>query len=101
MPYSLSSAPSAFQKILSSILAGIEGSINIINDIIVQGKDLEEHDRRLIEVLSRPDVHKLSLNKVKCKFAVSEVDFYGYRLSASGVLPLGSNIKAILDLRQP
>ena len=75
MPYGLLSAPSAFHKILSSILAGIKGSINIIDGITVHGKDLEERDWYLNEVLSHLNEHNLSLNKVKRKFAVSEVDF--------------------------
>ena len=50
MPYGLSSAPSAFQKILSSILSGIKDAFNINDDFIVHGKDSEQHDERLNEV---------------------------------------------------
>ena len=71
------------------------------DDMRVHGKDLEEHDWCLNEVLSCLDEHNLSLNKGKCQFAVREVDLHGYRLSASGILPLGSNVKTILDLWQP
>ena len=101
MPYGLSSAPSAFQKILSSILSGVKGAFNIIDDIIVHGKDSEQHDERLNEVLSLLNEHHLSLNTGKCVFSATEVDFFGYSVSAVGVRPLESNVKAILDLPEP
>ena len=100
MPYGLSSAPSAFQNILSSILSGVKGAFNIIDDI-VHRKDSEKHDERLNEVLSLLNEHHLSLNTGKCVFSVTEVDFFGYSVSSAGVRPLESNIKAILDLPEP
>ena len=101
MPYGLSSAPSAFQKILSSILSGVKGAFNIIDDIIVHGKDSEQYDERLNEVLSLLNEHHLSLNTGKCVFSATEVDFFGYSVSVAGVRPLESNVKAILDLPEP
>ena len=101
MPYGLSSAPSAFQKILSSILSGVKGAFNIIVDIIVHGKDSEQHDERLNEVLSLLNEHHLSLNTGKCVLSATEVDFFGYSVSAVRVRPLESNVKAILDLPEP
>ena len=101
MLYGLSSAPSAFQKFLSSILSGVKGAFNIIDDIIVHGKDSEQHDERLNEVLSLLNEHHLSLNTGKCVFSATEVDFFGYSVSAVGVRPLESNVKTILDLPEP
>ena len=101
MPYGLSSTPSAFQKILSSILSGVKGAFNIIDDSIVHGKDSEQHDERLNEVLSLLNEHHLSLNTGKCVFSATEVGFFGYSVSAAGVRPLESNVKAILDLPEP
>lgn len=77
MPYGLSSAPSAFQKILSSILSGVKGAFNIINESIVHGKDSEQYDERLNKVLSLLNEHHLSLNTGKCLFSATEVDFFG------------------------
>ena len=38
MPYGLSSAPSAFQKIISSVIIGIDGCINLLEDIVIDGR---------------------------------------------------------------
>ena len=93
IPYGLSSAPSAFQKIVSSILSGMEGTVNLLDDVVVHGRDQAEHDQRLKEVLARFAKHNLTLNKEKCTFTASEIDFLGYRASASGVEPTHDNVE--------
>ena len=75
MPYGLSSAPSAFQKIVSLVLSGIEGTLNLLDDIIIDEKDKAEHDQRLDEVFSQLVKRNLTLNEGKCTFAASEIDF--------------------------
>jgi len=101
MPYGLSSAPSAFQKIITSVLSGCDGALNLLDDIVVHGKNQEEHDKRLHKVLSKLAEVNLTLNTTKCQFHAHEIDFLGYRVSAAGILPLWSNTQAILDLPEP
>ncbi|XP_072169474.1 uncharacterized protein [Diadema setosum] len=101
MPYGLSSAPSAFQKIVSSVLSGIPGVLNLLDDVVVCGATTEEHDRRLHKVLSRLAKHRFTLNEEKCKFAASEIDFMGYRVTAEGVMPTQDNAAAIQLLPTP
>ena len=87
MPYGLSSTPSAFQKIVSSVLSGIEGTLNLLDDVNIYGKDKAEHDQRLDEVMSQLAKHNLMLNEGKCFFAASEIDFLGYHVTANRVYP--------------
>ena len=42
-----------FQKRMSQILAGLDGVLVLIDDILVFRKDLEEHDARLEAVLQQ------------------------------------------------
>ena len=101
MCYGLASAPSAFQKILSSILSGCKGSTHLLDDVVEHGKTQHDHDRHLTEVLERFNTHNLLLNDGKCQFSQHSIDFAGYTVSAQGVIPLGSNVKAINDLPVP
>ncbi|XP_048241609.1 uncharacterized protein K02A2.6-like [Haliotis rufescens] len=101
MPYGLSSSPSAFQKILSSILQGLKGAQNMMDDIVVHGKDQIEHDQRLERVLTKLSHYNVTLNADKCKFSADEVDFLSFRVSAQGIQPTTSNVRAILDLKEP
>ena len=47
VPFGLSSAPAAFQGLLSKVLAGLPGCANLMDDILVFGKDMEHHNRCL------------------------------------------------------
>ena len=65
MPYGLSSAPSAFQQIVFSVLSGIEGTLHLLDDDVVYGKDKAEHDQRLDEMMPQLAKHNLTLNEGK------------------------------------
>ena len=101
MSYSLSSAPSAFQEIISSVLSGIDGCINLLEDIVIHGRTKDQHDTRLQLVLDRLAEYHITLNPYKCQFAKTEINFLGYHVSPQGVLPLYSDVKTIMELPQP
>jgi len=44
MPFGISSAPEHFQKRISKILAGLEGVLCLMDDVLVFSKDVKEHD---------------------------------------------------------
>lgn len=44
MPFGISSAPEHFQKRMSKILAGLKGVLCLMDDVLVFGKDVKEHD---------------------------------------------------------
>ncbi|XP_043229817.1 uncharacterized protein K02A2.6-like, partial [Amphibalanus amphitrite] len=53
VPFGLVSSGSAFQKLLSHLLQGIDGCGHYLDDILVTCRDQSEHDRRLRTVLDR------------------------------------------------
>ena len=83
----ISSAPEAYQSIIQQSLHGCPGVRNISDDIIVYGKNQAEHDQNLEAVLQRIKDKGLTLNKQKCLFGVSEITFFGFKISAAGVSP--------------
>ena len=101
MPFGLSSAPSCFQKVMSTILAGVPGTAVYLDDIVVHGPDQATHDARLHRVFVALTKHHLTLNGEKCLFSVPTVDFIGFRLSADGIAPLSSNVDAIQRIPEP
>ncbi|XP_055613617.1 uncharacterized protein K02A2.6-like [Uranotaenia lowii] len=50
LPFGLVTAPELFQKAMDEMLADCSGTYWYIDDIIVEGKDVEEHDDRLEKV---------------------------------------------------
>ena len=51
LPFGIKSAPEIFQRKMDEMLEGIEGARAVIDDILVAGRDEEEHDRILEKVI--------------------------------------------------
>ena len=53
LPFGIKSAPEVFQKKMSQVLEDIDGVEVIVDDILLWGRDIQEHDARLKRVLDR------------------------------------------------
>lgn len=83
--FGIHSAAEVFQKKITEIISDIEGAANDQDDIIVFGKDNEQHDQALKQVLDRVRESGLKLNKEKCiLLKVTETTFLGHVISADG-----------------
>ncbi|XP_062557023.1 uncharacterized protein LOC134221870 [Armigeres subalbatus] len=47
LPFGLVTAPELFQKAMDEILSGCEGTVWYLDDVLVEGNNLQEHDERL------------------------------------------------------
>ena len=65
LPFGISSAPEHFQRRMSEILAGLEGVLCQMDDVLIFGRDQAEHDRRLEAVLTRIEKAGVTLNPQK------------------------------------
>lgn len=101
LPFGLKNAASDFQNILIQMLAGLEGVISVMDDIIVFGEDLKTHDERLKKVLERLRSYEFVLNHKKCEFGVKELTFLGWRISERGCQPTNEKVEAIQSFRSP
>uniref|UniRef100_W5NL88 ribonuclease H n=1 Tax=Lepisosteus oculatus TaxID=7918 RepID=W5NL88_LEPOC len=100
VPCGLSSAPSCFQKVTSTIFAGTPGMVIYINDIVVHGPTLASHDELLHRVFKVLNHNHLTLTRDKCVFATDTIEFVSFRLRAAGLTP-ASNIEAIQHIPEP
>jgi len=101
LPFGICSAPEHFQRRLYEILNGLEGCVNLMDDILVFGQSIQEHNIRLNKVLRRLSENNITLNKEKCEFGKSSVVFLGHEISAEGIKPDINKIKAVLDMPPP
>lgn len=99
--YGLNCAPEKFQKVMEQTIAKCKGVANYIDDFIVWGRDEDEHNKRLHNVLETFKTQGLTLNWKKCVIGVSEVQFRGHLFSAEGVKPLHNRVEAVLKFREP
>ena len=52
LPFGIACAPEIFQRVVADILQGLPGVIVYIDDILVFGRTVEEHSKRLDAVLN-------------------------------------------------
>ena len=101
LPFGISSAPEHFQKRMSNILAGLEGVLCLIDDVLIYGKDTEEHDERLLAVLERIKAAGVTLNRNKCEFRKTQLKFLGHIIDQDGVRPDPEKTSAIREMKAP
>ena len=65
LPFGIKSAPEVFQKHMKQLLEGLDEVDVIMDDILVWGEDILQHDERLIKLLHRLRAVGLKLNKDK------------------------------------
>lgn len=99
--FGISSGPSCFQQIVRDITAGLDGVVNLLDDLLIHGRTRQEHDRRLKAVLQRLSDHHATVNADKTVLGAAELDFDGFRISADGVRPMTSHTKALRELKAP
>lgn len=101
LPFGITSAPEFYQQQVSQILAGLEGTVCLMDDIVISGKDEAEHDARLSATLSRLAQAGVTLNKDKCVFKKSSVSFLGQILSGDGIQADPGKVAAIKEMPTP
>ena len=99
--FGVNSAAEVFQKKIRDCLEGLDGVINISDDILIHAKSQEEHDRRLAAVLERLRLKNLTLNRDKCLFNKRNVTFYGHRFGPTGISPDPMKVSAIKNAEPP
>ena len=103
LPFGITSAPEHFQRRMSDILAGLEGVVCMIDDVLVHGQTMEEHNERVLAVLERIKQAGITLNFEKCEFSKSCVKFLGQLVdnTSTGVKPDPEKVQAICDMKEP
>ncbi|CAI5695044.1 unnamed protein product [Oreochromis niloticus] len=101
LPFGITSAPEIFQRLMSTLLKGLEGTVVVMDDILVFGANKEEHDQRLDAVLQTIKASGLKLNRTKCHFGKNELQFFSHIISADGVKPDDGKVEAIARMPSP
>ena len=72
-----------------------------MDDILVHGETVEEHDERLNELLKVLRDNEITLNLEKCLFRKSELEFLGHVVSAKGIKPIHQRMEAVTNFPTP
>ncbi|CAC5410305.1 Retrovirus-related Pol polyprotein from transposon opus,Retrovirus-related Pol polyprotein from transposon 17.6 [Mytilus coruscus] len=103
MPFGVCNGPATCQRFMELVLNGLKWQICVIylDDIIVFGKNFEQHMERLDIILDRISKAGLKLKPEKCDLLQSEVTFLGHVISNKGIQPNPDNVYKILTWRTP
>ena len=83
LPMGSKVASDIFQRMLDSVYIGLPGVTGIADDMVIFGRNEEEHDRNLILFLEATRKNGLVLNKRKLQFKKEEVSFFGHRWNST------------------
>lgn len=103
MPFGLTGAPATFQRLMNHVLTGLQGieCFVYLDDIVVYGGNLAEHEARLCKVLQLLRENNLKVKTEKCNFMRREIVYLGHKCSAEGALPDPEKVKCVRDFPVP
>ena len=82
-------------------LAGISNVTKVVDDILVATSSFRENVSKLLEVLNRCRLHKITLHPRKLVFGRKSLGFVGFLLSEDGVQSDPEKIRAIAEFPPP
>ncbi|KAG7301395.1 hypothetical protein JYU34_014336 [Plutella xylostella] len=103
MPMGLKTSPSAFSRAMTVGMSGLnyEKCFIYLDDLIVFGRNLQDHNRNLMDVFIRLRQINLKLNPRKCEFLKKELLYLGHLVTSEGIKPDPSKISALLEYPTP
>lgn len=103
IPFGLCNAAQFFQRTMNDVLRGLLGKIcyAYLDDIIVYGRSIPEHNENLRQVFERLNHYKLKVKLSKCSFLTTEFSFLGHKLTPREVGMEASKINALHNLQPP
>lgn len=103
MPMGLKSSPSSFSRMMTIAMSGLnyEKCLVYQDDLVVIGRNLESHNRNLMDIFSRLRKVNLKLNPAKCNFLQKEMLYLGHIVSGTGILPDPEKIRVLKHYPRP
>ena len=90
-----------FDAEISKIISGIPKVLNNRDDIMIGGRDWDEHNKTLAQLLQRLEDHNLTLRREKCEFGKASIDFHGHLFTLEGLKPSPTKIQAVQNCGPP
>lgn len=103
LPMGLKISPSTFSRLMTVAMSGLcmEKCLIYLDDIIIFGKTLNEHNKNLISIFERLRGVNLKLNPSKCNFLKQELIYLGHFISAEGIRPDPSKVECVENWPTP
>ena len=83
------------------VLSDLPGVLCHVDNILIYGKDMAEHNSRLHATLHRIKTAGIILNKDKCHFNQKQITFLGHVIDQNGISPDPKKKAAIQKMTAP
>ena len=98
MPFGLRNAPTTFQRLMDTVLAGLEGyAVPYIDDILIFSESWDDHLKHVRVVLGRLSDAKLTAKPAKCEWGKQFVNYLGYTVGEGHVSVPDARVTSIRD----
>ena len=101
LPFGINGSSEYFQKKLADALQELPEVVCIADDVVIHGRDTEEHDRHLNLFLLRCREKCIKLNRAKLETKVELLTFMGHRISKDGLSIDPSKVSSMRGMEEP
>ncbi|PIO73592.1 reverse transcriptase [Teladorsagia circumcincta] len=101
LPFGVKPAPGIFQQCIDALIAGLDGTIAYLDDILVTGRTIDEHNTRLDAVFQRIQDYGFRVRLEKCSLLQTQIKYLSFVNKAQGRRPDPDKVKAIQKMPTP
>lgn len=103
LPMGLKNSPAFFSRMMTNVLSSTLGvnCLMYMDDIIIFGATLQNHNENLKKVLKKLRDNGLKLQSEKCAILRKECLFLGHRVNKEGIFPDESKFEAVKNFPRP
>lgn len=101
LPFGLSCAPELFQKVMEKLMINCKGVIVYLDDILITASTLSVLEERVTAVKAVLKRNNLTVNESKSEYSKQKVDFLGFTIDGTGILPSQDKISDIKHFEKP
>lgn len=98
--YETTSIPNIWQRKIEAVLQDLSNVKNFYDDLLLFAEDFDSL-LRVLKTLKRLRKHGLRLNRKKCVFATSAVEFLGYKIDSQGIHKSDKHVQAVRNTPRP
>ena len=101
MLFGLRNAAQTFQRLMDNIMQDLDFIFTYLDDILIASKNEKQHRRHIRLVCQRLYNNGLIVNKEKCIFGKTSLNFLGHTISTNGIQPAEEKVLPILKYPEP
>ena len=97
MPFGLTGAPSAFQRLMDKVFQGLPFVTTYLDDVLVHSSTVKDHEDHLRQAFQRLANAGLTLRGTTCHIGMEQVSYLGHVFSVRGMEPDPKKVAAVHD----